>query len=181
MESRRNTSIVAIPFLGPVRNVLSDATLITINKNLFFIPLNLKCRQIYFDFLSKTFSEKNFAPWFNFSHMITKPLNDLHLVLNVLVVSILTWEGIFPIKFRKLHKKGPVSTFTNTNHVMLCFHRCLSVHRVGVHGRGACVAGGMHGGGCVWWGGMRSRGMCMAGGVHGKGHALQERWQLQRA
>ena len=34
MESRRNTSIVAIPFLGPVRNFLSDATLITINKEL---------------------------------------------------------------------------------------------------------------------------------------------------
>ena len=30
----------------------------------------------------------------------------------------------------------------------------------GVHGRGACVAGGH-----AWWG------TCMAGGMHGKGHA----------
>ena len=35
----------------------------------------------------------------------------------------------------------------------------------GIHGRGACVAGG-HGGGCAWQGGMCGRGACMTGGVH---------------
>ena len=33
----------------------------------------------------------------------------------------------------------------------------------GMHGGGACVAGGMHGRGCAWWG------ACMAGGMHGRG------------
>ena len=36
----------------------------------------------------------------------------------------------------------------------------------GMHGRGACMAGGGH----VW-----------QGGVHGRGHAWQERWPLQQA
>ena len=42
------------------------------------------------------------------------------------------------------------------------------------HSRGAwqgvCMAGGVHGRGCAWQGGMCGRG-CMAGGVHGRGHA----------
>ena len=46
----------------------------------------------------------------------------------------------------------------------------------GVHGRGACVAGGQGAcvagvgacmaGGCVWQGGMHGRGACVAGGMH---------------
>ena len=54
----------------------------------------------------------------------------------------------------------------------------------GVHGRGACVVGGMCGRVHVW------QGACMAGGVHDRGHvwqgacmagghAWQERWPLQ--
>ena len=45
---------------------------------------------------------------------------------------------IFPARKRSLRR--------------LCFYRCLSVHRRGIRGRGACVAGGM----------------CMVGGVHGQ-------------
>ena len=33
----------------------------------------------------------------------------------------------------------------------------------GVHGRGACVVGGVCGGGHAWQGGMHGRGACMAG------------------
>ena len=38
--------------------------------------------------------------------------------------------------------------------------------------QGACVVGGMHGRGCAWWGhawqrGIHSRGVCMAGDMHG--------------
>ena len=36
-------------------------------------------------------------------------------------------------------------------------------------GVGACMAGDMHGGGCVWQRGAWQT--CMAGGVHGRGHA----------
>ena len=61
----------------------------------------------------------------------------------------------------------------------------------GMHGRRACMVGGMHGGGHAWWGacmagrgacmaggtcmagGMCGRGACMAGGVHGRGRAWQ--------
>ena len=78
---------------------------------------------------------------------------------------------------RKLNKKGPVSTFTNTNHVMLCFYRCLSVHW-----GGACMAGGH-----AWWKGVcmvrehAQQGSVHGGGVRGRGHASQERWPLQQA
>ena len=57
----------------------------------------------------------------------------------------------------------------------------------GDHGRvacvwqGACMTGGMHGGGHVWqgvwwghaWQGHVWQGACMAGGMHGRGHAWQ--------
>ena len=38
---------------------------------------------------------------------------------------------------------------------------------------GACVVGGMHDRGCVWWG------VCMAGGIHGRGgmHGRGHVWQ----
>ena len=44
----------------------------------------------------------------------------------------------------------------------------------GVHGKGACVRGGMHGrgvhgGGHAWQGGMCGRGVCVMGGMHGGG------------
>ena len=39
----------------------------------------------------------------------------------------------------------------------------------GMHGRGACVVGGMHGRGHVW------QGACMAGGVHG-GEGMRGRY-----
>ena len=39
------------------------------------------------------------------------------------------------------------------------------VWQVGLHGRGACMAGGMRGG------------ECMAGGVHGKGVCGEHAWQ----
>ena len=39
---------------------------------------------------------------------------------------------------------------------------------------GSCMAGGMHSGGHVWWGGMHGRGeACMAGGMHGREHVWQ--------
>ena len=46
----------------------------------------------------------------------------------------------------------------------LCFYRCLSVYRRGMHGRwvcvlGVCMAGGMH-----TWQGVSMAGACMAGG-----------------
>ena len=46
-------------------------------------------------------------------------------------------------------------------------------------GRGACVAGGMHGGsvwwlGCVWWG-VHGRGHAWKGGMHGRGGQRQIR------
>ena len=61
----------------------------------------------------------------------------------------------------------------------------------GVHGRGACVAGGMfsggvHGSGHAWQveacvvggmhgvGGVHGRGACMAGGMHGGGYVWQQ-------
>ena len=51
----------------------------------------------------------------------------------------------------------------------------LGVHgKGGMHGRGACVAGGMHGRG------MCSRGHGSKGGVNGKGHACRRR-SLKRA
>ena len=38
--------------------------------------------------------------------------------------------------------------------------------------QGACVVGGMHGGGGhVWWGACMVEGACVAGGMHGGGHA----------
>ena len=46
-------------------------------------------------------------------------------------------------------------------------------------GWGVCVAGGVHGGsGCAWQlayvaGGMHGRGACVTGGMHGRGHAWQ--------
>ena len=60
---------------------------------------------------------------------------------------------------------------------MLCFHRCLSVHRKGVRGGGqACVVGGRYAW-CVWQGGMCGgrhawwgcawHGACMAEGACG--------------
>ena len=64
---------------------------------------------------------------------------------------------------------------------MLCFHRCLSVHRKGVRGGGqacvvgagmrgvcgreACVVGDMHGGGCAWHGACMAEGACWACGA----------------
>ena len=56
----------------------------------------------------------------------------------------------------------------------------------GLHGRGGacmvgghawwgCVTGGMHGRGCVWWGGCAWQGACVAGGC-----VWQERRPLQR-
>ena len=52
----------------------------------------------------------------------------------------------------------------------LCFYRCLSVHR-GHAWQGACVAG------CVWWGGMHGRGACVAGGMCGVCMAGGHAWQ----
>ena len=52
---------------------------------------------------------------------------------------------------------------------------CLSTG--GMHGRGACMVGGMHGGGgvhgkgggrCAWWGHVW-QGACVVGGMHGEG------------
>ena len=39
-----------------------------------------------------------------------------------------------------------------------------------MHGRGACMAGDMHGGGCMWQGGHAWQGACLVGGMHGRGH-----------
>ena len=36
-------------------------------------------------------------------------------------------------------------------------------------GEGACMAGGVHGGGHMWQGGIRGRGACVAGGMCGRG------------
>ena len=44
----------------------------------------------------------------------------------------------------------------------------------GVHSRGACMAGGMHGRGHAWQGcAWQGRVACMAGGMHGVRHAWQ--------
>ena len=69
-----------------------------------------------------------------------------------------------------------------------------SVHRGGMHGRGACMVGGVHGMECAWWGGGMHGGgvhggegacmvgVCMAGGcvwqgVHGRGmHGRGDVW-----
>ena len=48
-----------------------------------------------------------------------------------------------------------------------------SVHRGGMHGKGAYMVGGVCGRGCAWQGGMCSRGACMTGGMHGRGCAWQ--------
>ena len=45
----------------------------------------------------------------------------------------------------------------------------------GMHGRGACMAGGMHGGGHAWQEGMCGRGACMAGGMHGGYYEVRSR------
>ena len=55
-----------------------------------------------------------------------------------------------------------------------------------MHGRGACMAGGVHGGvgvhggGHVWQGCMHGRGVCMAGGMHGSGACVTGgcAWQI---
>ena len=44
-----------------------------------------------------------------------------------------------------------------------------------MHGRGACMAGGMHGGGHAWQEGMCGRGACMAGGMHGGYYEVRSR------
>ena len=76
----------------------------------------------------------------------------------------------------------PIFTAWKRSLRRLCFHRCVSIHRGGVCGRGhawqgVCMAGGVHGRGLhggrhVW------QGACVAGGMHGRyvhsgGHAWQ--------
>ena len=47
---------------------------------------------------------------------------------------------------------------------------------------GACVVGGVHGGGHAWWGACMARGACVAGGhawqggMRGGGHAFHSRY-----
>ena len=44
---------------------------------------------------------------------------------------------------------------------------------VGIHGKGACMTGGMDDRGCMAEGGVHGRGACMAGAMHGRVCACQ--------
>ena len=55
-------------------------------------------------------------------------------------------------------------------------------HGWGMHGRGACMAGGvgMHGRGRAWQGACMAGGYMHGRGVHGRGHEWRGRQPLQR-